>query len=89
MLSEESKVIGGKKGVCMQSVETFILTSVWFWIVCTYGASRPVSTFQGLHNTVSEVDIRNMKAREWQRSVRMGTATDSYESALFSSEGAC
>ena len=45
--------------------------------------------FRVFQHTVSEVDIRNMKAREWQRAVRMGTATDSYESALFSSEGAC
>ena len=48
-----------------------------------------LSTFQGLQNTLSKVDIRNMKAGEWQREVRMGTATDRHGSALFLSEGAC
>ena len=33
ILSEVSKIIGGKKGVRLESVETCMLTGVWFWIV--------------------------------------------------------
>ena len=47
------------------------------------------SNFQGLHNTLSEVDIRNMKAEDFQRAVRKCTAADRYGSALFSFEPAC
>ena len=51
MLSEVSKLVGGKQGVCLESVETCMLTSVLFWIV--KGAARMArlaqsfSTFQG------------------------------------------
>ena len=39
MLSEVSKLVGGKRwSVSMESVETCMLTSVWFWIV--KGATR-------------------------------------------------
>ena len=93
MLSEVSKLVGGKQGVCLESVETCLLTSVWFWIV--KGAARMArlalsfSTFQGFQNILSDVNIRNMKIEDFQRAVRMYTATDRCGSGLFVSESAC
>ena len=80
MLSEVSKLVGGKQGVCLESVETCMLTSVWFWIV--KGAARMAllaqsfSTFQGFQIFLTEANIRNMKTEDFQRAVRMCTATD-------------
>ena len=93
MLSEVSKLVGGKQGVCLESVETCMLTSVLFWIV--KGAARTArlaqsfSTFQGFQFFLSEVDNRNMKIEDFQRAVRMCTATDKCGSGSFASECAC
>ena len=73
--------------------DMYVDECVWFWIV--KGAARMArlaqsfSTFKGFQYVFSEVDIRNMKIEDFQRAVRMCTATDRCGSGLFASEGAC
>ena len=92
MLSEVSKLVGGKQRLRMESVETCMLTSAWFWIV--QGAAllarfaQSFSTSQGFQFFLSEVNLRNMKIEDFQRAFRMCTATDRCGSGSFASETA-